>query len=83
MRFMDRMKKLRSKADGLAEEHGDKIKEGIDKAAKAAEKQAGPKHAAKIRKGASKAKQAVDDAAGPDARGPGAGGHPPAADRSA
>ncbi|HWH45249.1 MAG TPA: antitoxin [Thermoleophilaceae bacterium] len=66
MGFMDRFKKVRAKADDLAEEHGDKIKDGIDKAARAAEKRAGPKHADKIRKGAQKAKGAVDDAAKPD-----------------
>lgn len=76
---MDKLKKARAKADDLAEEHGDKIKGGIDKAAAAAEKRAGPKHAQKIRDGAAKAKKAVDDAAEPDsAREPGRAEKPPA-----
>lgn len=79
MGFMDRFKKVREKADDLAEEHGDKIKDGIDKAARAAERRAGPKHAGKIRKGAEKAKGAVDDAAKPDqAEGSDAPEDPPA-----
>lgn len=54
---------LKKKADDLAEDHGDKIKQGIDKAADAAEAKLGPEHADKIDKAAAKAHDTVDDMA--------------------
>jgi hypothetical protein len=51
--------KLRKKAEVVAEQHGDKIVDGIDKAADLAEKKTGGKHTDKIETGAEKAKDVV------------------------
>lgn len=51
---------LRKKAEKAVDQHGDKIAQGIDKAAAAAGKKTGGKHDDKIAKGASAAKDALD-----------------------
>jgi hypothetical protein len=51
---------LRKKAGKAVDQHGDKIGQGIDKAADAARKRTGGKHDDKIAKGASAAKNALD-----------------------
>ncbi|MGH8940142.1 MAG: antitoxin, partial [Actinomycetes bacterium] len=48
------------------DQHGDKIGQGIDKAAAAASKKTGGKHDDKIAKGASSAKDALDKLDGRD-----------------
>lgn len=51
---------LRKKAEKAVDQHGDKIAQGIDKAAAAAGEKSGGKHDDKIAKGASAAKDALD-----------------------
>jgi hypothetical protein len=51
---------IRKKAEDLAEGHGDKIADGIDKAAELAEKKTGGKHTDTIGAGAEKAKDLVE-----------------------
>ena len=51
------------KAKDLAAEHGDKVKEGIDKAAEAADDKTGGKYSDHINQGADKAKDVIDDLA--------------------
>lgn len=58
MGFLD---KLRGKAEDLAEEHGDKIQDGIDKVADIADEKTGGKYSDKIESGAEKAKDVVED----------------------
>jgi hypothetical protein len=59
--------KARKTADDLAEQHGDKIKDGIDKAAGLAEKKLGRGEAKQVDSIAAKAKGLVDDLAKPEA----------------
>ena len=70
MGLLDSVKKLgktaRDKADDLAEQHGDKVKSGIDKAGGLVDKRTKGKHGDKIDKAVTKAKDAVDDLAEPD-----------------
>ncbi len=70
MGWLDKVKKLvggaRSKADDLAEEHGDEIKSGIDKASDLAEKKLGKSKAKQVDSVADKAKGFVDDLAEPE-----------------
>jgi hypothetical protein len=70
MGLLDQLKKnlpgLKKKAEDLVEEHDDKIKDGLDKAATLANEKTGGKHRDKIEKGVAKAKDAVDDLAEPD-----------------
>jgi hypothetical protein len=63
---------IRKKAEDLAEDHGDKIADGIDKAAGLAEKKTAGKHTDKIETGAEKAKDLVEKLAA-DARKKGGG----------
>lgn len=64
MGLLDKFKKgaadSKEKAEGLADEHGDKAKDGIDKAADMADDKTGGKHSEHIDKGADAAKGAVD-----------------------
>jgi hypothetical protein len=68
--LLDRFKKtaadVKDKAAGLAEDHGDKVKDGIDKAADFVEDKTKHKHDDKIDKGADAAKGAIDKLAGDD-----------------
>ena len=63
MGFLD---KLRGKASGAVDEHGDKISDGIDKVADMADEKIGGKHTEKIDSGADKAKDALDKLDGKD-----------------
>ena len=57
MGFLDDMKR---KAEGLAEQHGDKIVGGIDKVANAVDAKTGGQHSDKVGTGATKAKEMVE-----------------------
>jgi hypothetical protein len=92
MGLLDNMKaKLgpaKEKVSGLAQQHGDKIERGLDKAAKAVDEKTKGKYSETIHTGTGKAKDAMDRLAGkegtdPAGTGPGAGpsgdsGTPPA-----
>jgi hypothetical protein len=68
MGFLDKLKKstadVTDKARDLAAEHGDKIDDGIDKAADLADDKTGGKHTDKIDKAADTAKGLVDKVEG-------------------
>jgi hypothetical protein len=55
MGFFDRFKKTKGQATDMADEHGDKIADGVDKATDMADDQTGGKHTDHLEK--------VDDAA--------------------
>jgi hypothetical protein len=57
MGFLD---KLKRKAGDVAEEHGDKIDDAIDKGADIVDEKTGGKHTEKIESGADKAKDFVE-----------------------
>ncbi len=57
MGFLDRLK---GKATKAVDQHGDKIAQGIDRAAEAADRKTGGKHGDKIAKGRTQAKSALD-----------------------
>lgn len=57
MSFLD---KAKGKLTEAVDQHGEKIAQGIDKAAAEADRRTGGKHGAKIRSGAAKAKDALD-----------------------
>ncbi|MGA8256698.1 MAG: antitoxin [Nocardioides sp.] len=57
MGFLD---KLKGKATQAVDQHGDKISDGIDKAADFADKKTGGKHHDKIEKATGKAKTGLD-----------------------
>ena len=57
MGFLDKLKGTVGKA---VDDHGDKIAQGIDKAADVADQKTGGKHSDKIDTGADKAKDAFD-----------------------
>jgi len=63
MGFLD---KLRGKASDAVDKHGEKIRDGIDKAAHLADDKTGGKHTDKINSGADKAKDALDKLDGKD-----------------
>ena len=58
---------IRKKAEDLAEEHGDKAKDAIDKGADLADEKTGGKYSDHIDKGADTTKDAIDKMAGDDA----------------
>lgn len=70
MSFLD---KLRGKAKGLAEEHGDKVGDGLDKAADFVDKKTHGKYSEKIDSGVEKVKDGIDKFAGKDEDGPSSG----------
>ncbi|MEU4794568.1 antitoxin [Streptomyces sp. NPDC023327] len=82
MGFLDRLKDKLAPAKGkvsdLAQQHGDKIDQGLDKAAKVVDAKTKGKYSDKIHTGTGKAKDAVDRLAGPahgtDGHGGGTGG---------
>ncbi|MEI5101213.1 antitoxin [Streptomyces sp. PmtG] len=78
MGFLDNLKaKLapaKDKVSGLAQQHGDKIDQGLDKAAKLVDGKTKGKYSDKIQTGTDKAKGALDRLAGTD-DGKGTGGH--------
>lgn len=57
MSFFD---KAKDKLSDAVDQHGEKIAQGIDKAAAVADQKTGGKHADKIQGGAAKAKDALD-----------------------
>ncbi len=57
MSFFD---KAKDALTGAVDKHGDKVADGIDKAAEAIDERTGGKHAAKLAEGADKAKDALD-----------------------
>lgn len=57
MGFLDNAKK---KLTDAVDQHGDKINDGLDKAAGAIDKKTGGKHTDKIRQGVAKTKDALD-----------------------
>ena len=57
MGFLD---KAKGKVTKAVDQHGDKIADGIDKAASAADRKTGGKHHAKVAKAAGGAKDALD-----------------------
>lgn len=57
---------IKNKASDLVDEHGDKVKDGIDKAADLADDKTGGKHSETIDSVADKAKGAIDKLAGGD-----------------
>lgn len=65
MSFMDTLKgKLgmsKDKAGDLAQQHGDKVDQGLDKAGETADSKTGGKHGDQIDSGVDKAKDAVQD----------------------
>lgn len=63
MGFLDKFKK---KASGLADEHGDKAKDAVDKGADFADDKTGGKYSQHIDTGAEKAKDVIDDLADED-----------------
>lgn len=70
MGFMDTLKaKLapaKEKVSDLAQQHGEKIEHGLDKAAKTVDTKTKGKYSSKIESGAGKAKQALDRVAHKD-----------------
>ena len=57
MSFFD---KAKNALEGAVDKHGDKIADGIDNAAQAADDKTGGKHSDKIATGAEKARDALD-----------------------
>jgi hypothetical protein len=58
---MGALDNLKNKAQDMAREHSDQIKEGLEKAAKFADSKTGGKHSDKVDKGVEKAKGMVDN----------------------
>jgi hypothetical protein len=58
--------KFKKQAEDLAEEHGDKIEDAIDKVADIADDKTGGKYSDQIESGAEKAKDVVEGLAGDD-----------------
>ncbi|MFB7991205.1 antitoxin [Streptomyces sp. NPDC056002] len=82
MGIMDTLKaKLhKDKAADLAQQHGDKIDQGLDKASKTADEKTQGKYSDQIQTGTGKAKDAVDRLGGPgQEKGGGAAPPPPPA----
>lgn len=52
------------KAKDLANEHNDKVDQGIEKAAELIDEKTGGQHTQQIQEGAQQAKDAIDDASG-------------------
>lgn len=51
---------VRRNAEKVADQHGDTIARGLDRAARSADERTGRKHSAKIRTGVQKAKQGLE-----------------------
>ncbi|NUR65552.1 MAG: antitoxin [Streptomyces sp.] len=67
----------KDKVSGLAQQHGDKIQHGLDKAAKVVDEKTKGKYSDKIQTGTGKAKGAMDRLAHKDDGGPGGPTTPP------
>ncbi|EFH28903.1 MULTISPECIES: antitoxin [Streptomyces] len=69
----------KDKVSGLAQQHGDRIQHGIDKAAKVVDEKTKGKYSGTIQTGTGKAKDAMERLAHTDGtKGPGDGSAPPA-----
>ena len=76
--FKARLSPAKDKVSGLAQQHGDRIQHGLDKAAKVVDEKTKGKYSGKIHTGTGKAKDAMDRLAHRDGtEGPG-GTTPPA-----
>jgi hypothetical protein len=64
---------LKDKAGDLAQQHGDKIETGLEKAAKAVDEKTKGKYSNQINSGTDKAKGAIDKLAAQKDTGPGSG----------
>lgn len=72
----DKLAPAKAKVAGLAQQHGDKIDQGLDKAAKVVDAKTKGKYSDKIQTGTGKAKDAVDRLAETPDEGKGTGGGP-------
>ena len=63
----------KDKVSGLAQQHGDRITQGLDKAAKVVDEKTKGKYSDRIQTGTGKAKDAMDKLAHKDDRGTGGG----------
>jgi antitoxin protein of toxin-antitoxin system len=61
---MGKLDDMKDKAGDLASEHGDKVKEGMEKAGDFVDEKTGGKHSDKIDKGVEKGQDLVDDMGG-------------------
>jgi hypothetical protein len=61
---MGRLDDMKDKAGDLASEHGDKVKEGMEKAGDFIDEKTGGKHSDKIDKGVEKGQDLVDEMGG-------------------
>lgn len=81
MGFLDNMKArlspAKDKVADLAQQHGDKVGQGLDKAAKTVDERTQGKYSDRIQSGTEKAKDAVDKMATDKNKGEGGGGTPP------
>ncbi|MDQ0764397.1 antitoxin [Streptomyces canus] len=70
----------KDKVSGLAQQHGDKVRHGLDEAAKIVDEKTKGKYSGRIQTGTGKARDAVDRLAHRDGtEGPGGGSTPPPA----
>ncbi|BAC70188.1 hypothetical protein AQJ43_32225 [Streptomyces avermitilis] len=67
----------KDKVSDLAQQHGDKVERGLDKAAKMVDEKTKGKYSDKIHTGTGKAKGAMDRLAHKDGGSPGGGATPP------
>ena len=58
--FKAKLNPAKDKVSGLAQQHGDKIQHGLDKAAKVVDEKTKGKYSDKIKSGVDKAKDALD-----------------------
>ncbi|MGY0019172.1 antitoxin [Streptomyces sp. cg35] len=83
MGFLDNLKaKLspaKDKVADLAQQHGDKIDQGLEKAARTVDEKTKGKYSDKIQQGTDKAKDALDRLSGPGGKDGGTPPSPPAA----
>ncbi|MFI0515963.1 antitoxin [Streptomyces sp. WSLK1-5] len=77
--FKAKLNPAKDKVSGLAQQHGDRIHHGLDKAAKVVDKKTKGKYSDRIRTGTGKAKDAMDRLAHQDgSEGPARDTTPPA-----
>ncbi|MEU3254374.1 antitoxin [Streptomyces sp. NPDC006997] len=71
--FKSKLTPAKDKLSGLAQQHGDKVQHGLDKAAKAVDEKTKGKYSDRIHTGTGKAKGAMDRLAHKDDTGSGDG----------
>lgn len=78
--FKAKLSPAKDKVSGLAQQHGDKIQHGLDKAAKVVDEKTKGKYSGRIQTGTGKAKDAMDRLAAhkDGTKGPGGDTTPPA-----